>query len=122
MTDNTNRLAGVAFLTIRGRAVRLAADAEYQVSGSVRETLTGQDGVHGYKETPIPGHIFMTARDANDVSVADFDDMTNETVTLELANGKLVIGRNMWKTEAIAVKTAEGTFELKFEGPDVTEN
>ena len=50
-----------------------------------------------------------------------FNAMTNVTVTVELANGKTIIGRNMWTVEAQEVKTAEATFEVKWEGFSVEE-
>jgi len=121
MADTTNRLAGVAYISVDGKNYMLAADATYSVSKVKRETLTGQSGVHGYSETPIPGSISGTFRDAGSLTVADFNAMTNVTVMLELANGKMVVGRNMWTVESQEVKTSEATFEVKFEGMTVEE-
>lgn len=42
--------------------------------------------------------------------------MINVTVTLELANGNVVVGRNMWSTESQEVRTPEATFGVRFEG------
>ena len=81
-----------------------------------RESLAGQDVIHGYGEKPKPPSISGTLRDAGSMTLQSFNDMTNVTITLELANGKTVIGRNMWTVEAQEVKTAEGTFEVKWEG------
>jgi hypothetical protein len=121
MADTTNRLAGVAYISVDGKNYMLAADATYSVSTVKRETLSGQSGVHGYSETPIPGSISGTFRDAGSLTVADFNAMTNVTVMLELANGKMVVGRNMWTVESQEVKTSEATFEVKFEGMKVEE-
>jgi hypothetical protein len=55
------------------------------------------------------------------LTVADFNQMTNVTISLSLANGKQVVGRNMWCTGVQEVKTQEATFEVKFEGTSVTE-
>lgn len=121
MADTTNRLAGVAYISVDGKNYMLAADATYSVSKVKRETLSGQSGVHGYSETPIPGSISGTFRDAGSLTVADFNAMTNVTVMLELANGKIVVGRNMWSVESQEVKTSEATFEVKFEGMTVEE-
>jgi hypothetical protein len=121
MADTTNRLAGTAFLSVDGQTYMLAGDLGYSPSGVTRETLTGQDRVHGYSEKPKQGSISGTLRDAGGLSVKAFNAMTNVTVTLELANGKTVIGRNMWTVEAQEVKTAEGTFEVKWEGFSVEE-
>ena len=122
MADISNRLAGVCYLTVDGANYMMAGDFSYKVSGVTRETLKGQDGVHGYSEMPVQGYIGGTLRDSGGLSMAALNAMTSVTVVLELANGKTVIGRNMWSTEQQENKTTEATIEMKFEGPSVTEN
>jgi hypothetical protein len=100
LADNTNRLAGIAFISVDGQSYMLQADLTYRVSTVERETL----------------------RDAKNLSVASFNSMTNSTVVLQLANGKTIIGRNMWTVDVQEVKTAEATFDVKWEGPVVSEN
>lgn len=121
MADTTNRLAGVAYLTVDGTNYMLAGDFTYSVSKVARETLTGQDRVHGYSEKPVAGKMSCSVRDAGGLSVASFNAMTNVTVTVELANGKTIVGRNMWTVEPQEVKTAEAIFEVKWEGFSVEE-
>lgn len=121
MADTTNRLAGVAYLTVDGTNYMLAGDFSYSVSKVARETLTGQDRVHGYSEKPVAGKMSCSVRDAGGLSVASFNAMTNVTVTVELANGKTIVGRNMWTVEPQEVKTAEAIFEVKWEGFSVEE-
>lgn len=122
MADNSNRLAGVCYVTIDGVNYMAAGDFAYKVSGVKRETLNGQDGTHGYKEMPIQGAISGTLRDSGGLSLADINGLTSATVVLELANGKTVIGRNMWTVDEQENKTSEGTIDIKLEGPSVTEN
>lgn len=124
MADTSNRLAGIAFITVDGQSYMLEADAAYKVSKVKRETKVGQDTVHGYGEKPEPGMISATLRDAQGLSVASINAMTNSTVVLQLANGKTIIGSRMWTVDVQEVKTAEATFEVKWEGRDgsVTEN
>ena len=121
MADTTNRLAGIAYLSVDGQSYMLSGDLAYNPSTVTRETATGQDGVHGYIEKPHAGYISGTLRDAGGLTVASFNAMTNVTVTAELANGKTVVGRNMWTVDAQEVKTAEGTFDVKWEGLSVEE-
>ncbi|WP_175950379.1 phage tail tube protein [Burkholderia sp. BCC0405] len=116
MADNTNRLAGIAYIALGGQNYMLAGELAYSPGTIERESLVGQDRVHGYAEKPRAPFISGSFRDAGTLTVADFNAMTNVTVTLELANGKTVIGRNMWTVEAQEVKTPEATFEVKFEG------
>lgn len=120
-SDNSQRLAGVAYITVDGKTFMLAADLSYSPSSVSRTTLTGQDRVHGYSETPHAGSISATLRDAKGMTVADFNAMTNVTVVIELANGKMVVGRNMWTVDPQEVSTSEGTFAVKWEGHSVEE-
>ncbi len=121
MAINPNRLAGIAYISVDGQSYMLAADLAYSVSTVSRESLIGQDTVHGYSEKPSVGYIHATLRDSGSLSLAQINAWTNVTVVCELANGKTVIGRNMWITEVQEVKTTEGSFEVKFEAVNVEE-
>lgn len=121
MADTTNRQAGIAFVMVDGVQYMLSGDLSYCVSTVERETLVGQDRVHGYSEKPNAPYISGTFRDAGGLTVAGFNAMTNVTVTCSLANGKTIVGRNMWTVEIQEVKTAEGTFDVKWNGLDVVE-
>ncbi len=122
MADTSKRLAGVAYLSVDGQTYLLTGDLSYSPSKVKRETLVGQDGVHGYSEMPLAGFIAGTFRDTGGIKVSDFNKMTNVTVTAELANGKTVVGRNMWQAgDALEVKTQESTVEVRWESTDVSE-
>ena len=124
MAANTNRLAGTAYLTVNGVSYALVGDFEYSPASVTRETLTGMDTVHGFSEKPVAPHISGTLRDSGGLSVASLNGMVNVTVVAELANGKVIIGRNMWTVEAQTAKSMDATIEVKWEGPQggVTEN
>jgi hypothetical protein len=112
----TNRIAGTAYLTVDGVPYALVGDLEYSPGTVKRESLSGQDGVHGFKEMPIAPHISGTFRDMNLVPLALINALTDVTVTLQLANGKLVVGRNMWTVEELTGKATDGTVEVRWEG------
>lgn len=114
--NNTNRLAGTAYLSVDGLTYMLAGDFEYSPASVTRETLVGMDSVHGYSEKPMQSHISATLRDSGGLTVASLNAMTNVTVVAELANGKVIIGRNMWTVEAQSSKAADATIEVKWEG------
>lgn len=122
MANTANRLAGTCYLTVDGQTYLVAGDFEYSPSKVSRETLTGMDRVHGYAEKPNAGHISGTLRDAGNLSVAALNAMTNVTVVAELANGKTIIGRNMWTVDTQTSKAADATIDVKWEGMDVSEN
>ncbi len=124
MADNTNRLAGVATLTVDGVIYSLEGSFKYSPALVKRETVSGQDAVHGYKEMPVAPFVSGSFRDSQGLTVADFNAMTNVTVSVQLANGKLIIGRNMWTVDALEVDTADAKFDVRWEGyqGSVTEN
>ena len=124
MANTTNRIAGTAYVSVDGISYALSGEIEYNPSLVKRESVEGQDGVHGYKEMPMAPYISATLRDMNGLSVAGLNSMTNNTVTVQLANGKLIVGRNMWTVDAQSSKATDGTVEVKWEGlqGSVTEN
>lgn len=124
MSATPNRLAGTAYLSVDGQNYQLEGSFEYDPGLVKRESLSGMDTVHGFKEKPKPPHIAGTLRDSNGLSVADLNAMDNVTVVCELANGKTIIGRNMWTVEDQAAKAEDATIEVRWEGPQgaVTEN
>ena len=119
MSSNMRR-AGVTEGYVNGVSYDIT-ESRYSPTRWVRETLKGQNGIHGYSENYQQGRIVLSVRDAGGLTVADFNDMVDAEVQLQLANGKSVGGQPMWCTEAIEVNTAEATMEVTFEGPSVIE-
>ena len=121
MADTTNRLAGTAYLVVDGKSYRVSGDMRWNPSKVKRTTLTGMDSVHGYSEEPVAGWIACSIRDSGGLTVADLNAMTNVTLTVELANGKTVVGRNMWAVDTQEVNSTDATIPLRWEGPEVQE-
>ena len=61
MADTSNRIAGTAYVTVNGVSVMVEGSFKYQPSTVNRTTLTGMDGVHGYKEKPVAPYISACA-------------------------------------------------------------
>ncbi len=122
MPDTSNRLAGTAYVTCDGITIMVAGAFKYSPSTVKRDTLTGMDGVHGYKETPNAPYISCQVRDSGGTSLSDFNGQTNVTIVGELANGKTIIGSGMWCVNTQEVDSTEATFDLRWEGGSVTEN
>ena len=118
---NCERLAGITGVSIDGTSYMVVSDVTWSPSKWKRETLAGLDSIHGYSEVPQQGFIEATLRDSGAISVDDFNLMRCVEVQVQLANGKIVVGSNMWNTTALEVRAAEGTFTVKFEGIDVTD-
>src|SRR5262245_17248459 len=113
--NNTGLIAGTAYLTVDGVNYQLEGSLKYDVGSKTRETKSGQDTVHGFSEMPKAPYISGSIRDSGGLSWAAINAMTSVTVVLELANGKIVIGRNMWTTEAQEIDTVEATGTVRWE-------
>lgn len=114
-TPVNRRLAGITRATVNG--IPLAVTEFSWSPGSVkRETLTSMSGVDGYSEMPKAPYIAGKFRDNQANSVSGFNDMTSATVVFQLANGKQIVGHNLWNTGETEVAGMEATFDFKFEG------
>ncbi|ECY3258283.1 phage tail protein [Salmonella enterica subsp. enterica serovar Alachua] len=122
MSDSSNLLAGTAYVTVDGVTVMVEGSFKYKVSKVKRETLVGMDGIHGYKETPVAGSISFSMRDGRGTSMTDLNGQTNVTVVAQLANGKTIIGSNMWTVDDQEVDSEDAKVDVKWEGMSVTEN
>ncbi|MDQ2763013.1 MAG: phage tail tube protein [Pseudomonadota bacterium] len=117
-----NALAGFASVTIDGAAYSIVGEGTYRTASPDRETLKGQDGIHGFSEMPNAGKISWKGRDSGAVSIEALNKASNVTVVLVLINGKTIIGRNMWRVgPAVEVNTEDASFAIEFESADVTE-
>lgn len=114
-------LAGTAYLAVNGKSVQLAGEFSYKPSTNTNEPLIGMDGFHGRKTKPTQGEISAKIRDSSKVSVTGLGNITDGTITVELVNGKTVVGRNMCTAEPPEVEAEEGTISIRWFGPQVGE-
>jgi len=117
----TDLVAGIASLTIDGEVFNVIT-ANYSPANIVIDTLYGLNGIQGLSGKPRAGFISAQCRDSGNLSVAAICAKRSSTVVLVTASGKTVSGTGMWFAgEPSEVEVAEGTFNLRFEGPNVDE-
>lgn len=115
-------IAGTCYFNVDGKRWLLVGEFRYRLSGETREAKTGPDGYHGHKSKFMQGQIVAKLRNVGSVALADINDLVNGTITAELANGKTVVGRNMFRSgEPVTADAEEAEFEVTFEGPEVVE-
>lgn len=111
-----NLIGGTAYLKVNGQ--QYSARGNFSYNEGVPERTTVYDGLQpaGYTEAPrepmIEGEISVTA----DVNVRDLIENDDNTVTLELENGKVVVLRNAWYAGEGTVNVNEGMMPVKFVG------
>lgn len=109
------KVGGVAFLKVNGTQYLLRGDLTVTVNTLKRTTVVGQDGVHGYTEEVVAAQIKATLTDTGGLSIPQFQQMTDVTVTAELNNEKVYILPNAWTTGVEPLNTSEGSLAVTWE-------
>ena len=111
-----SRRSGTIFFAVDGTQYDAVGSFTYNLGHAKREGLVGHDSVHGYKEMPQLPFIEGEIRDASALSLRVLQNLTDTTVTLELANGKTIVLRNAWYAADGNVGTEEANVQVRFEG------
>jgi len=114
--SNPNRRAGILFFKVDGTQYDAKGGFTYNLGAAKREAIVGSDAVHGYKETPQVPFIEGEITDRSDLDLEKLLNLDGVTVTLELANGKVVLLRDAWYAGDGDVGTEEANIQVRFEG------
>jgi hypothetical protein len=110
------RRAGIIYVQVDGQQLDAKGSWSYNLGLPKRDAVVGADRVHGFKETPQVAFIEGEITDRNDVDLAKLMSIEDGTVTLELANGKVVVLRNGWFAGEGTAQTEEANVAVRFEG------
>lgn len=113
----SNRRAGVLYLKKDSQLLDVKGSFTYNLGANKKEGILGHDGVHGYKSLPQIPFIEGTITDRSDLDVKnDILEVSDSTITLELANGKTFVLRDAWYAGDGNITTEEAEIEVRFEG------
>lgn len=112
----SQRRGGTISLQINGSLQDAKGSFQYNLGRPKKEAIVGADSVHGYKEVPQVAFIEGEITDKGDLDLAALVEMTDATVTLELANGKVIVLRSAWYAGEGTGNTEEGNVGVRFEG------
>lgn len=115
------RIGGIIFVKANGTQYRAKGSWTYNLGKLKREGIAGADGVHGYKAMPQVPFIEGTITDDSEISLETLLDLDDATITLELANGKVISLSQAWFAGEGNVTTEEGEIEARFEGMECDE-
>jgi hypothetical protein len=112
------RVFGKIELKIDSQIYAAKGSFSYGLGKDEREAVVGSDGVHGYKLKPTIPFIEGEISDAADLSLDTLAAITDATVTLTLANGKVISLNNSWTVckDGLTASTEEGAIAVRFEG------
>lgn len=115
------RIGGILFLKVNGNQYQAKGAFTYNLGVPKKEMIVGSDGVHGYKEMPQVAYIEGAITDSPDISITELRDLRDATVTLELANGKVISIESAIEASDGEVTSEEGEAQVRFEGLKGTE-
>jgi len=112
----SNRRGGLISLKVDGDLYFAKGNFTYNIGKARKEAIVGADAVHGYKETPQVAFIEGEITDRKELSLEALQSIENATITLELANGKVIVLRQAWYASEGTGNTEEGNIAVRFEG------
>lgn len=115
------RRAGKISLQIDGEIFDAKGSFEYSLGGEKRTSIVGSDKVHGYSAMPKVAYIKGEITDRQELDVKAMTELSDVTVTLNLANGKTIVLYNAWYVGEGVGNSEEGNIEFNFEGNNAEE-
>ena len=112
----TRRVAGIIYIKVDGVQYDAKGEFTYNIGSPLREAVVGSDGVHGFSETPQTPFIEGEITDRASLDLAKLTNIEDATVTLELANGKVIALREAWYAADGNVGTGQANITTRFEG------
>lgn len=114
---SSQRKGGVIAVALNGEVQDAKGAFTYNLGRPKRTAVIGSDGrVHGYKEEGQPGYIEGELTDRGSLDLEALVKFADGTVTLELANGKVIVLRDAFYAADGEGNTEEGALKVRFEG------
>lgn len=110
------RRAGLITVKVNGVTFDAKGDFTYGYGLPKREAIIGADGVHGFKEVPQVAFIEGAITDVSTLDVQAVIAGTDQTVTVDFSNGKVISLRNSWFAAEGQGSTAEAEIKVRWEG------
>lgn len=111
----SKRIGGIIFIKVDGNQYDAKGSFTYNLGVPMREAVVGADAIHGYTETPQVPFVEGEITDSFELDVKELQQTDGATVTLELANGKLISFENAWFAGEGNIQTQEGNISFRFE-------
>lgn len=114
---SNQRRGGTISVQVNGTTQDCKGAWTYNLGRPKREAIKGSDGkIHGYKESVQVPFIEGEITDRGDLDLDAMLSMVDGTVTLQLANTKVVVLRQAWFAHEGTGNTEEGNIPVRWEG------
>lgn len=113
---------GKAIIKVDGQALETMPGASLDIGGDERTTLTGQNEVQGFFETPKPSRVECEVTVGKETRLAEMRNWDNVTISFECDTGQQYVVQGAWLLNTPSMKASEGgRVSLEFEGPPAQE-
>lgn len=109
------------FVKIDGDIIPAKGSFEYRLSGEQKEAIPNADGSIGIGGKFVEGYIKGTIANYNGVDHDRLKSAEGVTVTLEQANGKVVVAKDAFQTDESVGNVESGEFPIQFSSETVEE-
>lgn len=110
-----DRRGGIIYVKQDGVQYDAKGNFTYNLGRPKREAIVGADSVHGYKETPQVAFIEGEITDSRGLDLGKLVTGDGVTITLELANGKVISLSDAWYAAEGTGNTDEGNLPVRWE-------
>ncbi|WP_251976716.1 phage tail tube protein [Salinicola avicenniae] len=112
----SKRQGGIIFVKADGRLYKAKGSFTYNLGKPQRNAIIGSDGrAHGFSEQGQVAYIEGEFTDDADLDLATLVTLEDATVTLELANDKVISLREAWYAGDGNGQTEEGNITARFD-------
>lgn len=112
------RVKGICYIKVDGTQLTLKSDSgmDIPINSTTKEAVMGLAGVAGYGETAQRPHIKGAFIFEPDFPISTLVNMTNGTITAELANGKVYTLAGAWMEGETLADGVGGEIPVEFSG------
>lgn len=112
----SQRRAGIIQLQSQGEIMDARGNFSYNLGREKRESIVGADRIHGYKAMPQPAFIEGEITDRGTLDLEKLVTGEDLTITLQLANGKVIVLREAFFAAEGTGNTEEANIQVRWEG------
>jgi hypothetical protein len=112
---SNQRRGGIIQLSRNGILLEAKGNFTFGLGTPKREAIVGSGTVHGFKETPQVAFIEGALTDSSSLDLAELFNGNADTITCELANGKVIALRDAWFAGDGQGSTEEGEVPVRWE-------
>ena len=113
-----NRVSGIISFKVDGEVYNAKGSFTLNYGFETREAIIGSDTIHGYKAMPVAPGIQGAITDDGNLDIQKLANITDSTITVQQANGKIFVLRNAWHTnpDGLGITTEESEVAVAFQG------